>query len=154
MNFRKTILSLLFILTLIPSVGRAQQALFDKWENQKGITTVYISRNLLRFMPKVDGDLKDFKKIASKIDQISILECEQRSKLAALRTDAQKYYKSGGYEVVMRINESDEKTTIYQRKLKGGKMEYVLFEEESDEINIICVSGTITLDDIKGVIDD
>ena len=51
----------------------------------------------------------------------------------------------------MKMNDDEEKTTIYQRTLKGGKNEFVLLTEEKNEVIIINVVGLITLKDIKDI---
>ncbi|MBR1594767.1 MAG: DUF4252 domain-containing protein [Alloprevotella sp.] len=140
-------ITLLMLLLLTASAARAQQALFDKWEGKEGISTVYISRNLLRLMPHGSGS--GFAKKADKIDQLRILSTQNAKAAAAIGAEAAAYYKKKHYEVAIKVNEGGQRMTIYQRKLQGGRTEYVLFAEEAGELSIINVEGTLSLDDLQ-----
>lgn len=145
---RNKLLALTFLLLLCTS-AHAQQALFDKWEGKEGVSTVYISKNLLRLMPQ--GHSNNFAKKAEKIDQIRILNTENAKAAAAISSYATTFYKKMRFEVAMKINEAGQRVTIYQRKLKGGRTEYALFIETSGEVSIINVEGTLSLEDLHDI---
>ena len=140
----------MLLMTVVQN-ARAQDALFDKYEDTNGVTTVFISKTMLGMIPNVKAGNHDISKIAGKLDQLRILTCEKASLIPRILDDAKKIYKSEGYEVIMRMNDDGEKMTIYQRSLKGGKNEFVLLQEESSELNIINVKGAITLKDIQKI---
>ena len=127
----------------------AQDALFDKYEDTNGVTTIFISKTMLGMIPNVKAGNHDISKIASKLDQLRILTCEKATLIPRILDDAKKTYKSEGYEAIMRMNDEGEKMTIYQRSLKGGKNEFVLLQEDGSNLNIINVKGAITLKDIQ-----
>lgn len=129
----------------------AQQAVFDKYEHVKGVSTVFISKTMLRMLPHLDAGGKDISSIARKLESIRILNCERPSLLPDLRKQAQETFRKENYEIIMQVNDGDERTTIYQRPLKGGRMEFVLFNEEASEISLINLTGNITIDEIKGI---
>ena len=138
----------LLLMTIVQS-GMAQDALFDKYEDTNGVTTVYISKTMLSMIPNVKAGNHDIGQIAGKLDQLRIITCEKATLIPRILDDAKKIYKSEGYEVIMRMNDDGEKMTIYQRSLKGGKNEFVLLQEDSSDLNIINVKGAITLKDIQ-----
>ena len=129
----------------------AQVAIFEKYEDTNGVTTIYISKTMLGMIPNVKAGKHNIGQIAPKLDYLRILSCEKASLIATLIDDARKAYRSGGYEVIMKMNDEDEKVTIYQRTLKDGKNEFSLLTEEKDEVTIINVMGAITLKDIKDI---
>lgn len=142
-------ITLLTLLLLTASAAHAQQALFDKWEDTKDVTTVYISKNLLRLAPQGAAG-KGFAKKAGKIDQLRILHTENAKAAAGIRADAKAFYKKHNYEIAMKVNEGSQRMTIYQRTLKGGRTEYALLAEEQDgNLSIINVEGTLSLDDLQ-----
>ena len=49
------------------------------------------------------------------------------------------------------MNDGNEHITIYQKSLGKGKNEFVLLNEESDELQIIHLSGSVSLNDIKAL---
>ena len=137
------------LLMAVVQGAMAQDALFDKYEDTNGVTTVFISKTMLSMIPNVKTGNRDISKIAGKLDQLRILTCEKASLIPRILDDAKKIYKSEGYEVIMRMNDDGEKMTIYQRSLKGGKNEFVLLQEDGSDLNIINVKGAITLKDIQ-----
>lgn len=137
------------LLMTIASVAMAQDALFDKYEDTNGVTTVFISKTMLSMIPNVKAGNHDISEIAGKLDQLRILTCEKASLIPRILEDAKKIYKNDGYEAIMRMNDDGEKMTIYQRTLRGGKNEFVLLQEDSSDLNIINVKGAVTLKDIQ-----
>ena len=137
------------LLMAVVQSAMAQDALFDKYEDTNGVTTVFISKTMLSMIPNVKAGNHDISEIASKLDQLRILTCEKATLIPRILDDAKKTYNSEGYEAIMRMNDEGEKMTIYQRSLKGGKNEFVLLQEDSSELNIINVKGAITLKDIQ-----
>ena len=141
----------LFLVTAMTAFVRvsAQEAIFEKYEDTNGVTTIYISKTMLGMVPNVKAGKHDIGKIAPKLDYLRILSCEKASLVGALVDEAKKAYRTGGYEVIMKMNDEGEKVTIYQRTLKDGKNEFALLTEEKNEVTIINVMGAITLKDIK-----
>lgn len=143
----------LLLMTVVQS-AMAQDALFDKYEDMNGVTTVFISKTMLNMIPNVKAGDHDISEIASKLDQLRILTCEKATLIPHIIDDAKKIYKSESYEAIMRMNDDGEKMTIYQRSLKGGKNEFVLLQEDDSELNIINVKGAITIKDIQKIADN
>ena len=150
---RQRFLHIFFLVTALVTFTQvsAQKAIFDKYEDTNGVTTIYISKTMLGMIPNVKAGKHDIGNIAAKLDYIRILSCEKPSLLATIREDARKIYRSENYEAIMKMNDADEKVTIYQRTRKEGKNEFVLLTEEKDEVAIINVMGAITLKDIKDI---
>ena len=148
---RQRIFLFLFFVTASTVFTRmsAQEAIFEKYEDTNGVTTIYISKTMLGMIPNVKAGNHDIGKIAPKLDYLRILSCEKAALITSLMEDARKAYRTGGYEVIMKMNDGDEKVTIYQRTMKDGKNEFSLLTEEKDEATIINVKGAITLKDIK-----
>ena len=126
-----------FILTLSLALfacimASAQKALFDKYSETDGVSTVYISHKMMRMMGNVKAGNKDISKIASRLDYQSIFS-QQR------------------FSVVMQVNEGTEHTTIYERHYPNGKNEFSLLAIERNEITIINLLGNVTLQDIQGI---
>ena len=150
---RQRFFHILFLVTALAfSVhASAQKAIFDKYEDTNGVTTIYISKTMLGMIPNVKAGKHDIGNIASKLDYIRILSCEKPALFSKLIDEARKTYRSGNYETIMKMNDDGEKMTIYQRTLKDGKNEFALLTEDKDEVTIINLMGAITLKDIKDI---
>lgn len=143
---------LVILMTTFPSAKTmAQDALFEKYNDVDGITTIFISKTMLQMIPNVKTGKHDISGISSKLDQLRVLTCERPSLIPSVKKQALEIYGNGQYEVVMQINDSGEHVTIYHKKLGKDKSEFVLFSEESDEISIISVKGKISLKDIQSI---
>ncbi len=150
---RQRFFHILFLVTALAfSIhASAQKAIFDKYEDTNGVTTIYISKTMLGMIPNVKAGKHDIGNIASKLDYIRILSCEKPALFSKLIDEARKTYRSGNYETIMKMNDDGEKMTIYQRTLKDGKNEFALLTEDKDGVTIINLMGAITLKDIKDI---
>lgn len=145
----KRLIILLFVLPIC-LLSSAQEELFKRYENTKGVETVYISKSLLSMMPNMEMDNVKVGKVAGKIDRIQVLTCEKAALVDDISSYALSIYKRDGYEEMMRTNESGEKNYIYQKR-RGKKNEFVILNIEKNEINIVNLLGTMTMKDIKGI---
>ena len=131
----------------------AQDRLFKQFENTKGVSTVYISPAMFKLMPKLNVGNKDLAKLASRLSRLQILQCERPSLIPSIKKQAQAYYDNNRYEVIMRVKDDGEHTTIYQKGAGRGAKEFVLLNEERNELSIIHITGNISLEDIKDLYD-
>lgn len=131
----------------------AQDRLFKQFENTKGVSTVYISPAMFKLMPKLNVGNKDLAKLASRLSRLQILQCERPSLIPSIKKQAQAYYDNNRYEVIMRMKDGGEHTTIYQKGAGRGAKEFVLLNEEKNELSIIHITGNISLEDIKDLYD-
>lgn len=142
---------LVMVMALTCNMMFAQSALFKKYDNVKGVSTVYISKALLSLIPEMHTGNKDISKIAGKLDHVQILSCERPSLVSEIKSEAISYFKNGGYTNLMKVSDDGGQTIIYGKSLDNGKNEFVLFSYMDDEVNIINVMGKVTLNDIKQI---
>ena len=111
----KRIILTLCLATVACLTAFAQKALFEKYSDTDGVTTVYISRNMMRMMGNVRAGDKDISKIASRLDYLKILSCERPSLIPSIKKTAQSFFNQQKFTVIMQVNEGGEHTTIYGR---------------------------------------
>ena len=126
----------------------AQKALFEKYSETDGVSTVYISHNMMRMMGNVKAGNKDISKVAGRLQ---ILSCERPSLIPSIKKSAQNIFNQQKYSIVVQVNEGGEHTTIYERHYPNGKNEFALLAIERNEITIINLLGNISLQDIQGI---
>lgn len=70
-----------YIITLLLSLCSlftyAQESFFDKYADMEGVTSVYISKAMLSLMPDMKTEEIYIGELASKLDNIQILNCEK-----------------------------------------------------------------------------
>jgi len=150
----KRIYILAILATVFSLFAQAQQSFFDKYAEMEGVTSVYISKSMLSLLPSVDSTVNGIHigNIASRLDNIQILSCEESDVANQLRKETSHINPKNGYEELMRVRENGEKTTIYFKDKKGQKKEFVLLVDEKDEFTIISIVGDLTLQEIQGMI--
>jgi len=95
--------------------------------------------------PSVPG--VNTKSIMNKINGIQIIGSEDKAASARLKADAQNIVKQGKYELLMQVDEDDQKVRIYHREGKQQSA-VVMMADEDGEFNVIVFSGTFTLGDV------
>lgn len=150
----KRINILVILATVFNLFAQAQQSFFDKYAEMEGITSVYISKNMLSLLPNVNSTVNGIHigNIASRLDNIQILSSDESTIISKLRKETADINTQNGYEELMRVRENGEKTTIYLKDKKGKKKEFVLLVDEKDELTIISIVGDLTLQEIQGMI--
>ena len=133
------------------TIAVAQNALFNKYANTKGVTTVTIGSAMLQFMGNGRVGDKDISKIAGKLKSLKILDCERPSIAPIIYREAQQYYRKYRYVVAMETNDDGEHTTIYMKGYGKGLNEFALLQYEKSELQIINILGYVNLNDIKGL---
>lgn len=147
---RTYIITLLFCLCSL--VTYAQDSFFDKFADMDEVTSVYISKAMLSLMPDMKAEGVNIGGMASKLDNIQILSCENPAVIAKLKKELQYISPKNGYEELMRVNSEGEKTTIYLKQKKNEKKEFVLINNEEDEFTIIVITGDLSLEEMKGIV--
>ena len=148
----------IYILALLTTVfslfAQAQQSFFDKYADMEGVTSVYISKSMLKLLPEMSGSINGVYvgNLANRLDNIQILSCDELETISKLRKETDKINTTNGYEELMRVREDGEKTTIYFKEKRGKKKEFVLLVDEKDELTIISIVGDLTLKEIQGMI--
>ena len=139
----------LIVAIAIAFTAQAQDAIFKKYASENGVTLVNISKNMLRLMPKLKTGNKKVKEAANKLDHIRVLSCDKKKTAGKIKKDVLNYFKKNNYEEVVSTREGKELVQILQRDLGGGKFEYVILNTTQNEINLVNITGAITLDEAR-----
>lgn len=142
---------LLFVLCLFVN-ALAQDSFFRKFADREDITSVYISKSMLRMMPNVQTGGIDIGGVASKLDNLQILSCEKPEVIPQIRKELTFLNTRNGYEELMKVNDAGEHTVIYMKEHSGEAKEYVLLCDEKRELTVVILKGSLSLTDIQGVI--
>lgn len=128
-----------------------QKALFDKYADVDGVSSVVVSKSMFRMMPDINVGNRNLKRLASKIDQLRALTCDRKTIIARISKDALAIYGRHPWQEMMRYREGSSHTVIYMCPAGKGKHQYVLYSTEQGQLNIISVVGNITLEDIRSI---
>ena len=126
----KKIIFLLLTLSCCFS-GFAQGKFFEECENIPNVTTVYVSQAMMKM---VSGSL-------------SGVTPEAARTVEALAGD--NYSAAKGYELLMKVTESDSKMRIVYKSIGQELYEYVLVVNEPNEASYIIITGSLTPEDVQ-----
>lgn len=145
----KRILSALLI-CLIATAASAQSKFFRSCEDIPGVTTVYISKAMLKFAAagsKLTGCDVNIAALASKLDGIEIVNAEGKT-TARLKELAKQLTATTGTESLMRVKDNGETVNMFLRKLDRDRTEFILLAEQTNEFSVIILSGTMTMEEV------
>ena len=139
------------LLTLSTFICQAQQSFFDKYAEMDGVSSVYITKSMLKMFPSMSGKINgvDVGNLASKLENIQILSADEPNIIEQLRKDTKHISTKNGYEELLRVRDDGDKTTIYFKEKKKNS-EFILITDEGNEFTIISIVGNdISLKDIQ-----
>lgn len=151
----KTRILLITILSVCSILGlKAQENMFDRLSNHKEITTVYISKSLLKLMPNIDAGGADIKGLVGKLEQLEIYNCEKnKDAIKMMRQEIASLVKANKYEVLMKVKEKTNNVTFYAYKEKDRIKDLIMFVDDTNDCTIIRIQGNFTTDDIQKVVE-
>ncbi len=136
----------------------AQNNPFEKFTDMEGVTSVYISKNMLSLMPKESGmqfgdvDVSNF---LEKLSSILILTSENKPVAQEMVSLANKRIQDDKYELLMRVKSDDGELVNFFMKGKPENIhEMIMIVEDSDGESVIMqFLGAFSLDDAKNITD-
>ena len=145
---------LLFIVTLCSVYSFGQESSLEKFADMDGVKSVYISKAMLSLMPGLEVQGVDIGSTATKLDNIQILSTEKSDIREKMSKEVKTLVNKGKVEELMRVKEDDENVFIYMKDLGEKKSEFILFNDDKDELTVIIITGTLTLNDIQQIVND
>ena len=143
--------TLLCIVVALGSLtANAQVKAFEKYADTKNVSYVYISKYMLSMAgknatPSVPGI--DTKTLAGKLTGIQIITSEDHAAQKKLKSDVKSIMAKDKYELLMQMNEDDNKVNIFHHVGKQQSAVIMLVEGD-DETSVTVFSGKFTLDDV------
>ncbi len=144
-------LTVIAIAILVSSVSiSAQTVTLEKLLKIDGVTSVYISKAMLSIIGANNLNLDDnISAIANDLNSIEIYNIENKKAIEQSRPIIAKLSSTPGLEILTRINEDKESTTIYGKQTNKVFSQILIVVDETDEISIINLTGNIPLDKIS-----
>ena len=137
-------------LALSSLTANAQVKAFEKYSDMKDVSYVYISKYMLSMAgknvaPTVPGI--DTKTLANKLTGIQIITTEKNAAQKKLKNEVKAIMDKDKYELLMQMNEDDNKVNIFHHV--GKQQSAVIMQvEDDDETTVMVFSGKFTLEDV------
>lgn len=142
------------LLCIVVALGcltaNAQVKAFEKYADTKNVTYVFISKYMLSMAgknaaPSVPGI--DTKTLAGKLTGIQIITSVDNATQKKLKNDVKSIMAKDKYELLMQMNEDDNKVNIFHHVDKQQSAVIMLVEGD-DNTTVMVFSGKFTLDDV------
>lgn len=143
--------TLLCVVVAVCSINaNAQVKAFEKYANMKNVSYVYISKYMLGLAgknaaPSVPGI--DTQTLANKLTGIQIITSENNAAQKKLNNDVKDMMARDKYELLMQMNEDDNKVNIFHHE-DSQQSAVIMLVEGDDETTVMVFSGKFTLDDV------
>lgn len=155
---RKLILSL--VLVLSANTFFAQQSVFDKFEDQDGVTSVVVNKKMFSLLSKMkveDKETQQYVNLIKKLDNLRVFVTQNDKKANEMKAVAEKYIKTASLEELMKVNEKGKSVKIYVKSGTSDSQikELVMFVEGSgnEETVLMSLVGDFDLNELSVLTD-
>ena len=154
---RKLILSLVLVLSTSTFFA---QSVFDKFEDQEGITSIVVNKKMFALLSKMevkDKESQQYVNLIKKLDNLRVFVTQSDKKADEMISVSDKYIKSSTLEELMKISEKGKSVKIY---VKSGASEsqikeLMMFVEGSgkEETVLMSLIGDFDLNELSVLTD-
>ena len=143
---KKLYMIVALVLISVSALAQSGRDLYNKYSDQPGVEAVYISPAMFRMIGRIPDlemgdDNVNLSPIIRALTGLYILNSENPAINGNLRADAERFIKSGKYELLMEAKDSGETIRMYtvgnDRMIEG----FVMLAAEPDEVTFICLDG-------------
>ena len=139
---------ILFAALLLTCSAFAQngKSIYQKYSDAEKVSAVYVSPAMFRMIGRIPDlemgdDNVNLSPVIRALTGLYILNSENPAINGSLRADAERFIKSGKYELLMEAKDSGETIRMYtignDRMIEG----FVMLAAEPDEVTFICLDG-------------
>ncbi len=139
---------ILFAALLLTCSAFAQngKSIYQKYSDAENVSAVYVSPAMFRMIGRIPDlevgeDNVNLSPIIRSLTGLYILNSENPAINGNLRADAERFIKSGNYELLMEAKDSGETVRMYtvgnDRIIEG----FVMLAAEPGEVTFICLDG-------------
>ena len=145
------------LLLSISALAQDGRSLYNKYSDYDNVEAVYISPAMFRLIGKIpdvemNGEDVNLGPIIKSLSGLYILSIKEDGIAQELADDVNRFIKKGQYELLMEAKDNGEVTRMYTVGDDFVVNSFVLLAREGDEVNFICIDGTIPRDQLEDLI--
>ncbi|MBT8256076.1 MAG: DUF4252 domain-containing protein, partial [Bacteroidia bacterium] len=112
---------------LITPLMVSAQGIFDRYENEKEVTSVVVTKNMFQLLAEIeiesnDPEVRDYMKMVNSLDNIKVFITENKEVGSRMKADVQKYVSANnGLAELMRVKDDGKNVKFYSKKGKDEK---------------------------------
>lgn len=142
------------LLVTISSFAQSGKSIYQKYSDSEGVSAVYISSAMFRMIGKipdlnVEGGNVNLAPIIQSLSGLYIIDSENDKINADLKADAEKFVRSGRYELIMEAKDSGEIVRMYTVGTEKVVEGFVMISVDGNETTFICLDGKMNREDLE-----
>lgn len=153
-------LTIIIALILTPVLTMAQ-GIFDRYEDEKDVTSVVVTKNMFKLLAQIDiesddPEVKEYMQMVNSLENIRVFMTENEAVGAKMSADVQKYISgNSGLEELMRVKDDGKNIKFYSRPGKNENYvsELLMFldgeMDGKDGTVVMSITGNIDLKQIS-----
>lgn len=139
------------MLLLLSLYCQAQKNLFNKYDDLKGVSSVYISKAMIESNPNLFTKDVYIGKVSGQLNSVQVLSTMDNNVKKDLRKDLQSLVQSSKYELLMKQKGNVSSSEFYISR-KGDKVkELIMIMDGAATLKFVYLEGEMTLKDIQNI---
>ena len=147
------------LLLSISASAQDGRSLYNKYSDCQNVEAVYISPAMFRLIGKIpDVQMNDesvnLGPIIKSLSGLYVLSIREAGIAEELAHDVNAFIKKGQYELLMEAKDNGQVTRMYTVGDDFVVNSFVMIAREGQEVNFICLDGTMPRDQLEDLIAD
>lgn len=139
------------LLLTLPLLCRAQRNLFDKYNDMRGVSSVFISKAMLDMNPNLFTKDVYIGKVSGQLNAVQILSTMDNNIKKDMRKDLRSLTQASKYELLMKQKGNVSSSEFYINR-KGDKVkELIMIIDGAPTLKFVYLEGDMTLKDIQKI---
>ena len=151
----KRILFLIAALLLtLSAAAQNGKSIYQKYSDEENVSAVYISPAMFRLIGKIpdvntgDGEV-NLSPIIRSLSGMYLINSENEKINGNLRAEAERFIKSGKYEMLMEAKDSGQTVRMYTVGNEKTVEGFVMLAAEAASVTFICLDGQMPRDEFE-----
>ena len=139
------------LLLLLPLICQAQKNLFNKYNDLKGVSSVYISRAMIEMNPNLFAKDVYIGKVSGQLNSVQVLSTKDENIKKEMGKDLRSLVQASRYELLMKQKGNVSSSEFYISR-KGDKVkELIMIIDGATTLKFVYLEGEMTLKDIQRI---
>lgn len=139
------------MLLLLSLFCQAQKNLFNKYDDLKGVSSVYISKAMIESNPNLFAKDVYIGKVSGQLNSVQVLSTMDNNVKKDMRKDLHSLVQSSKYELLMKQKGNVSSSEFYISR-KGDKVkELIMIIDGAATLKFVYLEGEMTLKDIQNI---
>ncbi len=151
---KRFIILLAALLLTLSAAAQNGKNIYQKYSDEENVSAVYISPAMFRLIGKIpdvntgDGEV-NLSPIIRSLSGMYLINSENEKINGNLRAEAERFIKSGKYEMLMEAKDSGQTVRMYTVGNEKTVEGFVMLAAEAASVTFICLDGQMPRDEFE-----